>query len=76
MPQLKDKPKSAARADALCQLVDRIAALEQEMATMKAANARRYAIEKPYLKSAGMLPDDEITRDAERLGRAWRKRQK
>lgn len=54
-------------------LIDRITALEREVAELKAS---KYATEKPYMRSFGNVPDDEITRDAERLGRAWRTRQK
>jgi hypothetical protein len=53
-------------------LEHRIAVLEREVARLK---GEKYANEKPYLKTAGVLADSKIAQEAERLGRAWRKRQ-
>jgi hypothetical protein len=74
MPQVKEhvnaQPKTATA------LADRVATLESELATLKATVSvliRQY--NKPMLDTFGSMPDNETSREAERLGRAYRDRQ-
>jgi hypothetical protein len=72
MPQVKEKSK---QIDALiADLRDRVVALENEVADLK-AQPKSTSGAREYLKSFGTVPDDETTRDAERLGRNYRRRQ-
>ncbi len=68
--------RNPATPAATAELQDRITVLEQELAALKStvgflvreANAK-------MLGTFGTMPDDEVSREAERLGRAYRERQ-
>jgi hypothetical protein len=72
MAQLKDKSKPAPEPS-LAKLRERVRALEKRVEEL--AENHESAAPKRYMKSFGMISDDEVTRDAERLGRAYRRRQ-
>ncbi len=58
------------------ELADRVATLERELAVLKSTVAVLVReTNAKMLSTFGTIPDDEISRDAERLGRAYRERQ-
>ena len=72
MPQVKDKLKPA--LDPLvAALAERVRVLERAMAAITAGHSEPSP--RDYFNTSGTMPDDEATRDAERRGRAWRRRQ-
>ena len=74
MPTLKDKPETPELDPIVVELQERMRVLEAEVALLKQpADGRPHP--RAYLKTFGTMPDNEATRDAERLGRAYRKRQ-
>lgn len=54
----------------------RLAALERQFEVLRDEVLGLKAVKKDWRSTVGILPDDEITRSAFRLGREWRKRQK
>jgi hypothetical protein len=57
-------------------LTARVADLESEVTALKRSLARLVRdSNRKMLGTFGSVPDDEVTRDAERLGREWRERQ-
>jgi hypothetical protein len=71
MPTLKDKSRSSAPDPLVLELQERVRALEQRLDEL----APKLGTEKAFMKSFGSVTDNEATRDAERLGRAYRRRQ-
>lgn len=57
--------------DADTELAERVARLERDVAVLKAARGP----ERRYMRTFGVMPDDEVSREAARLGAAYRKRQ-
>jgi hypothetical protein len=74
MPTLKDKPNPAAPDPLVVELQERMHVLEAEVTLLK-QQVDGQPHPRAYLKTFGMMPDNEATREAERLGRAYRKRQ-
>lgn len=54
----------------------RLAELERQFGELRDHIIGLKPVKKDWLSTVGMLPDDEITRSAFRLGREWRERQK
>jgi hypothetical protein len=52
-------------------LAERVARLERDVATLK----RDRDDERGYRRTFGVMPDDELSREAARLGAAYRRRQ-
>jgi len=50
----------------------RLAALEKEFVELRAQVVGLKPREKDWRRTVGAMPDDEISRSAERLGREWR----
>jgi hypothetical protein len=68
----KDQPAQAASND----LTVRVADLEREVASLKRIVALFVKdSNRKMLGTFGSIPDDEVSRDAERLGREYRERQ-
>ena len=58
-------------ADSDTELAERVARLEREVAALKGDNGAS----RRYMRSFGVMPDDTVSREAVRLGAAYRKRQ-
>ena len=71
MPKVDEKPKAMPAAKS-ADLEARVAALESEVASLK--TVARPQDKKAYRNTFGAMPDDAISRDAEKLGRAYRRR--
>ena len=56
-------------------LEKRVEELEKKVAELSAEVLRLRPIKKDWRRTVGCMPDDEITREAERLGREYRKQQ-
>jgi hypothetical protein len=70
MATLKDKPKPT--PDPLVtELQERVRALEERVEEL----GSKPAAEKRFMKSLGSVTDNDATREAERLGRDYRRRQ-
>ena len=70
MPTLKDQPRPT--PDPLvAELQERVRVLEERVEKL----APKSGTEKRFMKSLGSVTDNEATREAERLGRAYRRRQ-
>jgi len=50
----------------------RLAELEEQFAEMRARVLGLKPFEKDWRRTVGMMPDDEYSRSAARLGREWR----
>ncbi len=70
----KIKEREANGPSSLAELAERIVRLESELEELKSSVFARDANAK-MLATFGSMPDDEISRNAERLGCAWRERQ-
>ncbi len=53
-------------------LEERLARIERELDGLKHEVYAKNAEAKTWRRTVGMLPDDELSRSAERLGREWR----
>lgn len=53
-------------------LENRVASLEQTLAQLTAKVLQLTPVKKDWQATLGMLPDDELSREAERLGREYR----
>jgi hypothetical protein len=53
-------------------LETRVASLEQTIAQLTARVLQLTPVKKDWQATLGMLPDDELSREAERLGREYR----
>jgi hypothetical protein len=74
MPQIKDRTNAAPKAST--ELEARVASLENELASIKASvGFLMRASNKKMLDTFGSMPDNEASREAERLGREYRNRQ-
>lgn len=51
---------------------DRLADLEKRFGDLRAQVLNRSPEKKDWRATVGMMPDDEISRGADRLGREWR----
>ena len=51
----------------------RVAELERQFAELRAEVLRLKPVEKDWTRTVGMMADDEYSRSAAELGRAWRK---
>lgn len=51
----------------------RVAELERQFAELRAEVLRLKPIEKDWRRTVGLMADDECSRSAAELGRAWRK---
>jgi len=54
---------------------ERLGKLEREFEALRAEVLRLKPIKKDWQRTIGMIPDDELSRSAERLGREWREQQ-
>jgi hypothetical protein len=57
-------------------LEQRVMDLEKRVAELTAKVTGSGSVRKDWRKTVGMLPDDEISREADRLGREWREEQR
>lgn len=55
---------------------ERLATLERQFEVLRNEVLGLKDVKKDWQSTVGVLPDDEISRSAFRLGREWRKRQK
>lgn len=53
---------------------ERLTRIEREFEELKHEVLGRKPRAKSWRKSVGMIPDDELSRNAEKLGREWRER--
>jgi hypothetical protein len=53
-------------------VVERLAELEKQFAELRAQVLHLTPRKKGWHATVGMMPDDEVSRSAERLGREWR----
>lgn len=53
-------------------LEQRMASIEREFDALKRQVLRLNPRSKDWRNTVGMMPDDELSRSAERLGREWR----
>ncbi|GDY21156.1 hypothetical protein LBMAG56_25020 [Verrucomicrobiota bacterium] len=51
---------------------ERLAELERQFAELRDRVLRLTPVKKDWQSTFGMMPDDELSREAERLGREWR----
>jgi hypothetical protein len=58
------------------QVAERLAALERQFELLRDEVLGLKAVKKDWRSTVGIIPDDEMSRSAFRLGREWRKRQK
>jgi hypothetical protein len=56
-------------------LEQRVEAVEKKLADLSAQVLGLRSVKKDWTKTVGTLPDDEMSREAERLGREYRKQQ-
>ena len=56
-------------------LEERVEGLEKKVAELSAQVLELRPIKKDWRRTVGCMPDDEMTREAERLGREYRKQQ-
>ena len=56
-------------------LEKRVEELEQKVARLSAEVLRLHPPRKDWRRTVGSMPDDELTREAERLGREYRQQQ-
>lgn len=54
-------------------LEDRMTQLEEQFGELQSQVLGLVPRPKDWRKTVGMIPDDELSRNAERLGREWRK---
>lgn len=57
-------------------LDQRMAALEKEMADLRAAVLRLHPVKKDWRSTFGILPHDDMSREADRLGHEYRLQQR
>lgn len=57
-------------------LEERMSDLEQQVAELARKMSEQNARKKDWRKTVGMLPLDEVSLEADRLGREWREQQK
>ncbi len=57
-------------------LESRVAELEKKVAELSAEILRQQPVAKDWRKTVGMLVDDELSREADRLGAEWRAQQR
>jgi hypothetical protein len=53
-------------------VAERLAELEKQFAELRALVLRLTPARKDWRSTVGMMPDDEISRSGDRLGREWR----
>jgi hypothetical protein len=53
---------------------ERLAELERQFSTLQAHLVGAKAREKDWRRTVGMMPDDELSREAARRGREWREK--
>jgi cell division protein FtsB len=70
------KTTSLPQSETSNELTARVADLEREVASLKSSLASMVReANRKMLGTVGSMPDDEVSREAERLGREWRERQ-
>ena len=65
--------QTAERSESLDQ---RMAALEKEMADLRATVLKLHPVRKDWRSTFGTLPHDDMSREADRLGREYREQQR
>ena len=69
-------PKAISYPSGMAQtLEERVAELEKKFAALSAQVLGFQPRKKDWHRTIGSIPDDELTREAEQLGRAYRKQQ-
>ena len=63
---------STASANENVSVAERLLELEKQFAELRALVLRLTPRQKDWRSTVGMMPDDEVSRSADRLGREWR----
>ena len=63
---------STASANENVSVAERLLDLEKQFAELRALVLRLAPRQKDWRSTVGMMPDDEVSRSADRLGREWR----
>ena len=70
MPTIKERPSRAEFEQRSSEIEERVLRLEKQVAGLKGSNGM-----KSFLETFAQMPDNETAHEAERLGRAYRRRQ-
>ena len=63
---------STASANENASVAERLLELEKQFAELRALVLRLTPRQKDWRSTVGIMPDDEVSRSADRLGREWR----
>ncbi len=63
---------SVASVSENARLAERLVELEKQFAELRALVLRLTPAKKDWRSTVGMMPDDEVSRNGDRLGREWR----